>query len=281
MIQIHNLSKSFGPLVALDDVSFEVSKGQITGVLGANGAGKTTLFKILCGLLKQDSGTFQFDSNKKKKLGAIIENPAFFSYLNAKQNLYAFSKAQGLKLSQNEIDQLLKLVGLSNERNDQVSHYSLGMKQRLGIAIATLNDPDILILDEPFLGLDPLGMEELRGLIKTLAREKGLAILISSHQLNEIAKVCETLHVMRKGKIISTGKSYEILNKATGKVSIEGKGILKSQILQRLNAEIHADRATVMLDGMQVEELVDALVEEGIKIRSVHTETALEELYGQ
>ena len=171
MISASRLVKTYGTIKALDHVTLEISKGEICGILGPNGAGKTTLFKILCGLVSQDSGTYKIESKKVKAIGAIIEKPALFEYISARQNLMVLSRIQGAPKDRPSIDAALRLVGLPLDRNDPVRHFSLGMKQRLGLAIALINDPDCLILDEPFLGLDPVAMQSLSALIKKLARD--------------------------------------------------------------------------------------------------------------
>lgn len=281
MIIANSLSKNYGAVEALSNVSFSIAKGAISGILGPNGAGKTTLFKILTGLITQDSGSFSIESKKQKKIGAIIENPALYEYLSAHKNLSILARMQGLKLSKTDIEDQLKLVGLPIDRHDPVRNFSLGMKQRLGIATALLNNPDALILDEPFLGLDPLGMQKLRELIIALAKERSLAILISSHQLEELSKVCENLYLMQKGSITASGSTQEILNKAAFQYKIQGKHLSQSETLKSLNATLENNIAWVSVAKTDISALIQQLLNEGVEVIEVQQETNLNELYEQ
>ncbi|WP_422353910.1 ABC transporter ATP-binding protein [Roseivirga pacifica] len=281
MIKADSLSKSYGNVRALHEASFTIAKGEISGILGPNGAGKTTLFKILTGLITPDSGSFSITSDKRKKIGAIIENPALYEYLSAHKNLQVLAKMQGLKLSKDQVNEQLTLVGLPTDRHDPVRNFSLGMKQRLGIATALLNNPDALILDEPFLGLDPLGMQKLRELIIRLAKERNLSVLVSSHQLEELSKVCQNLYLMQNGEITSSGSTQEILSKAAFQYRIQGINLSQSETLKSLKATITSNTAWVTVARNDVSALVQQLVNEGVEILEVQPETNLNELYAQ
>ncbi len=279
MIEVKNLYKSYGELIALDNVSLNIPSGSITGILGPNGAGKTTLFKILTGLIKASSGEYHIKSDKVKKVGAIIENPHLYEYLNAAENLKVFMRYQGIKSDEEQINLKLKEVGLDPNRRDQVKQFSLGMKQRLGIATALLNEPDALILDEPFLGLDPLGMQDLRAMMKDLAEKRGLAILVSSHQLEELGKVCEFLYLLNQGHITSYGSTAEILHRATQKFKIKGPQLASSKLLQEFKYELANDTLWIECNQSEASELVSKLISEGFQIDEFAPELNLENLY--
>ncbi len=281
MISASRLVKTYGTIKALDHVTLEISKGEICGILGPNGAGKTTLFKILCGLVSQDSGTYKIESKKVKAIGAIIEKPALFEYISARQNLMVLSRIQGAPKDRPSIDAALRLVGLPLDRNDPVRHFSLGMKQRLGLAIALINDPDCLILDEPFLGLDPVAMQSLSALIKKLAREKNKAILISSHLLGELTKTCDTLKIMKQGQIVQSGATSEILKSTTRRFMVCGKELGRSMILEKLKTTTSGDCVSLDLEVAKAPEFLQSIVSEGIEITYFGPEMNLSQLYGE
>lgn len=279
MIIAHNLTKSYGSIKAIQDVSLAVRKGEICGILGPNGSGKSTLFKILCKLVTPDNGSFEIESKKVKPIGAIIEKPALYEYLSAYKNLSVLSKIQGAPHDKKAILNLLERVELPTERNDSVKNFSLGMKQRLGIAIALLNDPECLILDEPFLGLDPLGMKSLRQLIIELAHTNKLAILISSHLLEELSRTCDSLNVIQQGKIVKSGTTKAILNMHTKSYEICGKNLSKSQLLAGRNMRTDGDCVTIDLSVNEAPNLLQNLIEEGNEIYFFGAETDLNKLY--
>lgn len=279
MITTKNISKSYGKLAALENISITIERGEIAGILGPNGAGKTTLFKILTGLIEASSGSYTIDSDKAKKIGAIIENPHLYEYLNAIDNLKVFAQYQGLKLHTVEFETLLKTVGLDINRKDQVKNYSLGMKQRLGIATALLNEPDALILDEPFLGLDPVGMKDLRELLIGLAEDKRMAVLISSHQIEELSKVCQQLYLLNKGQITATGTTTEILHGATQRFRIAGKGLISSPLLEPFGPEQLGDLILIKATKTEATTLLTQLIKEGYEIDEFGPELNLENIY--
>lgn len=281
MIFASRLSKSYGKIVALNEVSLTIESQEICGILGPNGAGKSTLFKILCGLVTPDSGTFEIKSARPKAIGAIIEKPALFEYLSAKENLSVLSRMQGAPRDRPTIEHLLDLVGLSTERNDPVRNFSLGMKQRLGLATALINNPNCLILDEPFLGLDPVAAHALGELIKTLAHDKKLAILISSHLLGELTKTCDTLKIMRSGSIIKAGSASEILNSTTKKYMICGNNLDDSMILRKLQAPVTSGCVSLEMEANDAPELLKRLTDEGNEISYFGPEMNINELYGK
>jgi ABC-2 type transport system ATP-binding protein len=215
ILTINNLTKKFGYLTAVNDLSFTINRGNVYGILGPNGSGKSTTLGIVLNVVNKTSGDFKwFDGNitthdALKKVGAIIENPNFYPYMSAYDNLKLVCKIKGVDLS--KIDEKLEIVGLMDRKNSKFKTYSLGMKQRLAIASALLNDPQILILDEPTNGLDPQGIHQIRQIIKDIAVE-GTTILLASHLLDEVEKVCTHVVVLRKGVKLYSGRVDEMIS---------------------------------------------------------------------
>lgn len=219
VLKVHNLTKKYGNLTALDHVSFEVSKGQVLGLLGPNGSGKTTTLGILLGVTKQNEGDFSWFGNgslddNRKRIGALLETPNFFPYLNAIDNLKIVGKIKNVANIKNRSEDVLKTVGLLDRAKDKFRTYSLGMKQRLAIASALLSNPDVLVLDEPTNGLDPQGIAEIRDLIQAIAKQ-GKTIIIASHILDEIEKICSHVLILRNGKLLSSSTMSDILTQDT------------------------------------------------------------------
>ncbi|WP_405296689.1 ABC transporter ATP-binding protein [Algibacter sp. Ld11] len=215
ILTIKNLTKKFGYLTAVKDLSFTINKGNVYGILGPNGSGKSTTLGIVLNVVNKTEGSFHwFDGNTSthdalKKVGAIIERPNFYPYMTAAQNLKLVCKIKGVGL--NKIEEKLEVVGLLDRKDHKFSTYSLGMKQRLAIASALLNDPEILILDEPTNGLDPQGIHQIREIIKQIAA-KGTTILLASHLLDEVEKVCSHVVVLRKGVKLYSGRVDEMIS---------------------------------------------------------------------
>ena len=213
ILEVDALIKRYGKNTAVNSVSFRVEKGQVFGLLGPNGSGKTTLLGCLTGILNPDQGSFNwFDGEDftaaSKRIGALIETPNFYPYLSAWKNLEIVSKVKGC--DQSRIDIVLKEVDLYDRKNDAFKTFSLGMKQRLAIAGALLNDPEILVLDEPTNGLDPQGINEIRQLILR-QKANGKTIVLASHLLNEVEKVCTDVVILKKGNVLKRGRVDEIL----------------------------------------------------------------------
>ena len=208
ILSIKNLHKRYGSIQALKNVSFNIHKGNVYGILGPNGSGKSTTLGIVLNVVNKTSGEYNwFNGTIKthealKKVGAIIERPNFYPYMTATENLELVCKIKGIQSS--KVFEKLELVGLVDRQNSKFSTFSLGMKQRLAIASALLNDPEILILDEPTNGLDPQGIHQIRDIIKLIASQ-GTTILLASHLLDEVEKVCTHVVVLRKGEILYTG----------------------------------------------------------------------------
>ena len=215
ILTINNLTKKFGYLTAVKDLSFTINKGNVYGILGPNGSGKSTTLGIVLNVVNKTSGDFHwFDGNTTthdalKQVGAIIERPNFYPYMTAAQNLKLVCRIKGV--AQDKILEKLEVVGLLDRKDHKFNTYSLGMKQRLAIASALLNDPEILILDEPTNGLDPQGIHQIRQIIKDIAA-KGTTILLASHLLDEVEKVCSHVVVLRRGEKLYSGRVDEMIN---------------------------------------------------------------------
>ena len=223
-IQIQDLTKDFGALKAVDGLSADIQQGGIVGLLGPNGAGKSTTIRMLLGLIQPTSGTatvlgesIDHPGRYIEHVGALIETPAFYPKLPGDTNLRTLAALDGQ--SNTRIDEVLEIVKLESRRGDRVSEYSLGMKQRLGIAASLLRDPDILILDEPMNGLDPAGIVEIRTLLKDLARQ-GKTVLVSSHLLSEVQTVADQVIIIDKGHLIFQGDLSSLLEEAAHEVVI-------------------------------------------------------------
>ncbi|SFW28890.1 ABC transporter ATP-binding protein [Cellulophaga fucicola] len=214
ILTVKNLTKKFGYLTAVKNLSFTIEKGNVYGILGPNGSGKSTTLGIVLNVVNKTSGDFSwFDGSINthqalKKVGAIIERPNFYPYMTAVQNLKLVCKIK--EVSEDKIEEKLALVGLLDRKNSKFKTYSLGMKQRLAIASALLNDPEILILDEPTNGLDPQGIHQIREIIKIIAAQ-GTTILLASHLLDEVEKVCSHVVILRKGEKLYSGRVDEMI----------------------------------------------------------------------
>ena len=217
VIETYALTKRYGSVLAVDNLSLQVLRGGVFGLLGPNGSGKTTTMGLLLGLVRPTSGTIRLfggDTTKTRlenlrRVGAIVETPAFYPYLSGRANLLYF---QGISRrgTRNDVERLLDLMSLSSRADSKFSTYSLGMKQRLGIAYALLGDPELLVLDEPTSGLDPAGMAEVRDLIRELGVE-GHTVLLSSHLLNEVEQVCDSVAILSLGQLIAQGNVRDLL----------------------------------------------------------------------
>lgn len=247
ILSIKNLNKRYGKLQAVKDVSLEIQKGNVYGILGPNGSGKSTTLGIVLNVVNKTSGEYSwFGGNMEthdalKKVGAIIERPNFYPYMTATENLELVCKIKGINYS--KVQEKLEIVGLVDRKDSKFRTFSLGMKQRLAIASALLNDPEILILDEPTNGLDPQGIHQIRDIIKLIASQ-GTTILLASHLLDEVEKVCSHVLVLRKGEILYSG--------------LVG-GMSKNANFLELQADNNADLISVLqnLPNLESVELVD------------------------
>ena len=217
VLEINNLNKKYGKKHVLKDVSFCLDEGEILGFIGPNGAGKTTTIKLILGLQFANSGEvlingYNINTDREKaieKVGAIVENPDMYQYLSGRTNLEMVARLYN-GVTKERINEVIKLVGLKNRIDDKVSKYSLGMRQRLGIAAALINNPNLLILDEPTNGLDPEGIKELRELLKKLAKTENVAVLISSHNLAELESFCNVVCIIQNGEVVKTSRVNDL-----------------------------------------------------------------------
>jgi ABC-2 type transport system ATP-binding protein len=215
ILEINNISKAFGKIKALDNLSFNVPQGSVFGILGPNGSGKTTTLSIILDILQADSGTYKWfgespHASHRKRIGSLLETPNLYHYLTAVQNLRITQSISG-RGNYQDIERVLQQVNLHERKNYRFSTYSLGMKQRLAIAAALLGDPKVLLLDEPTNGLDPVGIAEIRELIKSLA-QSGHTIIMASHLLDEVEKVCDYVAILKRGKLIASGSVDSVLS---------------------------------------------------------------------
>ncbi len=214
VLSLQGISKSYGPIKALNNVSFEVPEGSVFGILGPNGSGKTTMLSIILDILRQDTGSFAWfgqpgSPETRKQIGSLLETPNLYHYLSAVDNLRITQAISG-RGTPADIDKVIDIVNLTQRKNSKFSTYSLGMKQRLAIGAALLGDPKVLVFDEPTNGLDPVGIAEIRELIKTLARQ-GRTIIMASHLLDEVEKVCDHVAILKKGTLLTAGQVDEVL----------------------------------------------------------------------
>lgn len=280
VLECNNLHKKFGKKEIIKNVSTTLESGDILGFIGPNGAGKTTTIKLILGLQKIDKGTVKingYDITKNfekaiEKVGAIVENPDLYMYLSGYKNLQMIARMYK-NIDKARIDEVVKLVGLQERINDKVSKYSLGMRQRLGIAQAILHKPNILILDEPTNGLDPEGIRELRELMQKLAKEEDMAILISSHNLAELDSFCTKICIIQNGEVIET-KGIDQL-KEEAKVNYTIFKINDTSKIKDLveNANIlNATEFKILASEAEVAVLVRKLVENNIEIYRITEE---------
>jgi ABC-2 type transport system ATP-binding protein len=280
ILDARDVCKTYGSLEVLKGVSLSLNRGEICGLIGPNGAGKSTLFRILLGLVSRDSGTLEIHSKASKPLGGIIEKPALYGYLSAFENLRVFSRIQGLELNRADIEFQLLQVGLSPLRKDPVRHFSMGMKQRLGLAIALLNEPECVILDEPFSGLDPMGIRTLQDEIRELAKSRGIGILISSHNLVELGDLCDRLYVINQGEIVREGPARKILQQAARSYLLYGTGLESSTTLAKADIEQRTGSIVLHLEEDSIHTIIQRLsAEPGVILTACVPQTNLTALF--
>ena len=290
ILKISNLTKKYGLLTAVSNLSFDIEKGSIYGILGPNGSGKSTTLGIVLNVVNKTAGDFSWFGGSLtthqalKKVGAIIERPNFYPYMTAYQNLKLVCKIKGV--SYDSIEKTLKIVGLDDRKHSKFSAFSLGMKQRLAIASALLNDPEILILDEPTNGLDPQGIHQIREIIKTIS-QRGTTILLASHLLDEVEKVCTHVVVLRKGKNLYSGHVDELISSHG---FFELKTHQKDDLLKLLEShpnfshtKVENDLITAFLENpMEAEEFNRILFKKGIVLSHlIKRKESLEEQFLQ
>jgi ABC-type multidrug transport system ATPase subunit len=293
VINVNHLSKDFKDIKAVDDLSFTVESGLVYGFLGQNGAGKSTTIRLLLTLITPDSGEIEiFGMNLQhhrkeilRHVGAIIERPDLYKYLTALENLRIFATMSGVKISEKKLMDQLAMVGLAERAHSKVKTYSQGMKQRLGIATALVHDPQLIILDEPTNGLDPQGIADVRNLIIHLSKEKKKTLFISSHLLNEMEMISDSMLIIDKGKKVAEGNKEELLNPARMQVELVTDNNEVS--LQRIketkwgNFVVHKTNENILLeiDKNQIPELNRVLVEKDINVISLRPKHSLEDFF--
>ncbi len=289
-IQVDHLTKNFGSFTSVDDLSFSVTEGEVYGFLGQNGAGKSTTIRMLLSLIKPTSGSIKIfgksitedRENILNRTGAVVEKPDLYKYLSALENMKLFSQYSGLSLSKSEIMRQLAVVGLESRAHDKVKVYSQGMKQRLGIAVAMVHNPDLIILDEPTNGLDPQGITDIRNLILMLSREKKKTVVVSSHLLSEVEQIADSMLIINRGKKIVEGKVGELLN--PGKVQLEietldnfsAKEILMASFWSSSLVDTTKDCVLIDAERSMIPELSKYLVEQGVGLVGIKSVNSLE-----
>lgn len=239
VLQIDGVSKAYGKVKALQQVSLTIPKGSVFGILGPNGSGKTTMMSIVLDVLGADNGTYSWFNQPptaaaRKRIGSLLETPNFYHYLSAVDNLKITSAISGRGTDQ-DINEVLEIVKLTERKKSKFSTYSLGMKQRLAIAAALLGNPEVLLLDEPTNGLDPVGILEIRELIRRLAN-RGITIIIASHLLDEVEKICTHVAILKRGNLLTSGPVDEVLsNEDIVEVAATNMQALKDCLAQMQN----------------------------------------------
>lgn len=249
MVRIANVSKSYGQQLALNQVSIPIKKGQICGLVGENGAGKTTLLRILCGLSFPTEG--EIEVSKNLKIGSLIEAPALYQNLSAYDNLKYLGLQLGLEQLNSRVEEVLDIIGLATvPKKKKAKNFSLGMRQRLAIGMAILDQPDFLILDEPINGLDPSGIKEIRKLLLELKEKQGMTVLISSHLLSELEQIADYFVMMSKGKVLEILEQDHLSNKMEKSIYLATNDNLRMQdVLEEEGVNYRVDKDYLVLDG--------------------------------
>ena len=293
-LQIQKVTKTFGKKTAVDQVSFDLFPGEVFGFLGPNGAGKTTIIKMVMGFFRPDEGTIIINGYNRKthyeaamsSIGGIVENPEMYNTLSARLNLEMYARLHK-GVTKERIDEVLELVGLTERADEPVKKYSLGMKQRIGLAQALLHRPKVLILDEPTNGLDPAGIHLLRDILKQLAHEEGVAVMVSSHLLNEMQLMCDRIGIINHGKLLRICSIDELMNQAASSSSYriktsdpkKAEEILSKEYPNRIS-NVNADTLDIEIDESGINECVRCLVAAGSDILGVQKlESSLEEAF--
>jgi ABC-type multidrug transport system ATPase subunit len=293
VIQIKHLSKRFNNFTAVDDLSFSVNEGEVYGFLGQNGAGKSTTIRMMLSLIKPTVGSINIfglslEKEREKilsRIGAVVEKPDLYKYLSAYENMKLFSTMCGLSLGRAEIMKQLAVVGLEKRANDSVKVFSQGMKQRLGIAVALVNNPSLIILDEPTNGLDPQGIADMRNLILMLSREQGKTLLVSSHLLSEVEQIADSMIIIDKGKKMVEGKVSELINPEKVQVEIISldNNAAKEVVLasQWAGGLIEASLEKILLETKKelIPDLFKFLVQQGVLLISIRSTNTLESYF--
>ena len=290
ILETDKITKMYKDKTAVNQVSIHVERGEVYGLIGRNGAGKTTLLKMIANLAQPTSGTFtihgangETQAQMRSKIGVLIEDPGVFQTLNAFQNLKAKAIAAGIK-NDEYLKELLAFVGLANVGKKSVKNFSLGMRQRLGIAIAMVNSPELLLLDEPINGLDPQGIAEVRGLIHRLCKERGISVIISSHILEELSKVADRYGIIHEGVLLDEATNEELLSRCKPRLFLRTSD---NEAARAALIEMDIEDYTIFEDHVEIRERVNEsgaismrLAQKGIQTLEMRTEgNSLEDYY--
>ena len=289
-----NVTKTFGKKKAVDNVSFDLFPGEVFGFLGPNGAGKTTIIKMVMGFFRPDEGTIIINGYNRKthyeaamsSIGGIVENPEMYNSLSARLNLQMYARLHD-GVTKERIDEVLELVGLSDRADEPVKKYSLGMKQRIGLAQALLHRPKVLILDEPMNGLDPAGIHLLRDVLTHCAHEEDVAVMVSSHLLSEIQVMCDRIGIINHGKLLQICSIEDFVNQAQSasvyRIKTSNPAKAKEILSEKYNNKItnvNDDTLDIEIEEEQINECVRTLVASGSDILGVQKlESSLEEAF--
>ncbi|GIN60342.1 putative ABC transporter ATP-binding protein YhcH [Robertmurraya siralis] len=292
VIEIQNVTKQIKGRKIIDQISFNVNRGEVFGFLGPNGAGKTTTIRMIVGLIGITEGDIKIAGHSIRTdfekavshVGAIVENPEMYKFMSGYDNLLHFARMSA-NVSKEKIDEVVELVGLTDRIKDKVKTYSLGMRQRLGLAQCLLHDPDVLILDEPTNGLDPAGIREIRDHIRMLARERNMAVIVSSHLLSEMEMMCDRIGIIQQGMLVDVQLVHDFINGAEKVYQFEliekekAKELLKHSHPQ-LSVEITSEGVAVAMTREEIPAIVKIFVSEDISLYGIEEVTkSLEERF--
>ena len=290
ILTTQDLTKRYGKFNAVEKINIHIKKGEIYGLIGRNGAGKTTILRMISGLSNPTEGKYFINGktgaqlvSEKRLIGTLIEAPGLYPNLSAYENLKIKCIATGTN-NREYIEELLTLVGLENTGSKKTKEFSLGMRQRLGIALALVGNPELIVLDEPINGLDPQGIAEIRGILAKLSREKGITIIISSHILDELSKVADSYGIIHEGKLLEELTSEQLNEKCGEFVILKTDDLDKtSQILKNLNiTDYKINNETIKINKLETDttEIVKQLVSAGIGVNEIYyNRLTLEEYY--
>ena len=290
ILTTESLSKHYGKFKALDNVSMHIPKGAIYGFVGRNGAGKTTLIRLICGLQEPDSGTYTIYgtanddkaiSKQRARMGAVIETPSIYMEMSAGENLKQQARILGLP-SFDGIDELLKLIGLEQTGNKKAKHFSLGMRQRLGIGIALVNDPDFLVLDEPTNGLDPQGIIQIRELILKLNQNRQITLLISSHILDELSKLATHFGFIDNGRIVKeiSAEQLEMMSRQCLRLEVDNiQALIRVLDSMKLNYKLINENTAEIYGKPSITHLIQELAAQHCEVQSIQEQDESLESY--
>ena len=279
VLELKNVSKSFGKRKIIDNISLKVNSGEIFGFLGPNGSGKTTTIKMILRLIDSDDGEIKVNGLDNRKqfeqamecIGAIVENPDMYKYMSGIDNLKLHARIRNI--DEKRINEVLEMVGLKDRAKDKVGKYSLGMKQRLGLALTLLHNPKVLILDEPTNGLDPAGIKQLRDILKKISHEENVAVFVSSHILTEMQQMCDRVAVLDNGKIVKieqiTNSKEEKIETIELRIKDKTKAIKILKEKFEVDAKVEKNNLLVTIQTERVPEVVKELAIEDVGVKAV------------